>query len=139
MGIMGRKYCLLTMLVILGAFIHVSKAKSQEVHKYKCVALYNHGEEWPVEKLYYYVEFNGNSLTRWQWKDGEWKFGKRFELDETFSDGSKVYVAYERIMAGSNGVCTDFLTISRDCSTLKRSYRCPLSEYAFDHYFEEYE
>ena len=75
MGIMGRKYCLLTMLVILGAFIHVSKAKSQEVHKYKCVALYNHGEEWPVEKLYYYVEFNGNSLTRWQWKDGEWKFG----------------------------------------------------------------
>ena len=67
-------------------------ALAQDAHKYKCVATYNHGEEWPADNYVYYIEFGNNKLTRWELRDGKWEYGKVFEYCNENDDGTMVYL-----------------------------------------------
>ena len=139
MNKMGSKRYLAIVIAIMFMLINASYVKGQEAHKYKCVEITNHGDPWPNEDIKYYIEFNDdNTLTRWQLQDGEWKFGKVFELHKEYSNGVKVYVYYEKIMVRSDKVCTDMFQVSADRTSIVRSYRCPNSEYAFNYEFVEY-
>ena len=127
----------LTLIVLLCSFTTTSFA--QDARKYKCVAIYNHGEERPTEEKVYYVEFGYNKLTRWELRDGKWKYGKVFELREEYNDGTKLYLNVESIISGSSATCSDWFRVSPDRSSIYRSYRCLGSEYEFDFVFQEIE
>lgn len=126
------------LIALLCSFSVTSFAK--DARKYKCVAIYNHGEEWPLDNIVYYIEFDYNKLTRWELRDGEWKNGKVFELCNEYDDGTKVYVNKENITTGVTTIMMDWFRVSPDYSSIYRSYRGSYSsEYEFDYVFQKIE
>ena len=133
----NKSFFRLVLIALLCSFSVTSFA--QDARKYKCVATYNHGEEWPADNYVYYIEFDNNKLTRWELRDGKWKYGKVFELHEEYNDGTKLYLNVESVVSGSSATCSDWLKVSPDRSSIYRSYRCLGSEYEFDYEFQEIE